>query len=123
MTIKIRLKMKNRSHRNDINRPRPRYGHKYTKYKMCLVHFLVNKQTQKHSTRSVLKNMCSGTMKVTENPFFTCVLLEILIKYKKTNKKNARTLDQLVCRTTLGSVSEGRILCSRLRLKAPRDHI
>ena len=32
MTIKIRLKMKNRSHRNDINRPRPTYGHKYTKY-------------------------------------------------------------------------------------------
>ena len=30
------LKMKNRSHTHDINRPRPRYGHKYTKYKMCL---------------------------------------------------------------------------------------
>ena len=28
--------MKNRSHRYDINRPRPRHGHKYTKYKMCL---------------------------------------------------------------------------------------
>ena len=33
--MKMRLKMKNRSHRYDINRPRPRYGHKYTKYKMC----------------------------------------------------------------------------------------
>ena len=32
----MRLKMKNRSHRNDIIRPRPRHGHKYTKYKMCL---------------------------------------------------------------------------------------
>ena len=28
--------MKNRSHRYDINRPSPRHGHKYTKYKMCL---------------------------------------------------------------------------------------
>ena len=36
MTMKIRLKMKNKSHRYDIIRARPRYGHKYTKYKMCL---------------------------------------------------------------------------------------
>ena len=28
--------MKNRSHRYDINRPRPRHGHRYPKYKMCL---------------------------------------------------------------------------------------
>ena len=28
--------MKNRSHRYDINRPRPRHGHKYSKYKMDL---------------------------------------------------------------------------------------
>ena len=27
--------MKNRSHIYDINRPRPRHGHKYTNYKMC----------------------------------------------------------------------------------------
>ena len=26
----------NRSHRYDTNRPRPRYGYKYTKYKMRL---------------------------------------------------------------------------------------
>ena len=36
MTMKMRLKMKNRSRRYDINRPRRRHGHKYTKYKMCL---------------------------------------------------------------------------------------
>ena len=30
--MKIRLKMKNRSHRYDINR----HGHKYIRYKMCL---------------------------------------------------------------------------------------
>ena len=28
--------MKNRSHRYDINRPWPRDGHKYTKYKIYL---------------------------------------------------------------------------------------
>ena len=36
ITIKMRLKIKNRSQRYDINWPRPNYGHKYTKYKMCL---------------------------------------------------------------------------------------
>ena len=36
MTIKIRLKMKNRLQRDDINNPRPRHGHKYTKFKLCL---------------------------------------------------------------------------------------
>ena len=28
--------MKNRSQRYEINRPRPRNGHKYTKYKLCI---------------------------------------------------------------------------------------
>ena len=32
----MRLKMKNRSHRYNINRPRPRHGHKCTKYKLYL---------------------------------------------------------------------------------------
>ena len=36
MTMKIRRKMKIRSHRYNINRPWSRDGHKYTKYKMCL---------------------------------------------------------------------------------------
>ena len=36
MSMKMTLKMKNRSHRYDINRPRSRHGHKYTKYKICL---------------------------------------------------------------------------------------
>ena len=31
----LRLKMKNGSHRYKINRPRPRYGRRYTKYKSC----------------------------------------------------------------------------------------
>ena len=32
----MKLKMKNRSYKYDINRPSPRHGHKYTKNKMCL---------------------------------------------------------------------------------------
>ena len=34
--LKMEMKMKNKSHRYDINRPRPRYGHKYSKYRKCL---------------------------------------------------------------------------------------
>ena len=34
MAIKMRLKMKNRPHIYNINGPRPRHGHKYTKYKI-----------------------------------------------------------------------------------------
>ena len=34
MTMKRRLKMKNRSHRYGINRPAVKHGHRYTKYKM-----------------------------------------------------------------------------------------
>ena len=30
------MKMKNTSYRYNINRPRPRHGHKYNKYKKCL---------------------------------------------------------------------------------------
>ena len=36
MITKMRLKMKNRSHRHDITRPRARHGDKYTIYEMCL---------------------------------------------------------------------------------------
>ena len=32
----MKTKMKNRSHSCDINRHRPRYGHKYIKYKIRL---------------------------------------------------------------------------------------
>ena len=36
MTMKMRLKMKNGSHRYDINRPRPKNGQKHPKCKICL---------------------------------------------------------------------------------------
>ena len=35
--MKLRMKLKNGSHRYDIDRPRPRHGQRYTEYKMCLI--------------------------------------------------------------------------------------
>ena len=34
--MKMEMKMKNKSHRYDINRPRSRHGQKYNKHKECL---------------------------------------------------------------------------------------
>ena len=34
--MKMKRQMKNRTHRYDINRPRPKHGHKYGKYKKCV---------------------------------------------------------------------------------------
>ena len=34
--METKMKIKNISHRYDTNRHRPRYGHKYSKYKKCL---------------------------------------------------------------------------------------
>ena len=34
--MKLKMTMKNRLHRYDLNRPRSRHGHKYNKYKKCL---------------------------------------------------------------------------------------
>ena len=33
--MKMRLKIKNRLFGYDINKPRPKHGHKYTKYNIC----------------------------------------------------------------------------------------
>ena len=35
------MEMENRSYRYDINRPRSRHGHKYTKYEKCLSMIMV----------------------------------------------------------------------------------
>ena len=37
MAMKMRLKMTDRSHRYDINRPRPTHGHKYKIYLSILM--------------------------------------------------------------------------------------
>ena len=57
--MKIRLKMKNRSHRYDINRPRPRHGHKYNKYKCGAVMWWLR---QLHSL--VQQSLDSGSAQV-----------------------------------------------------------
>ena len=51
----MRLTMKNSSLRYGINRPRPRNGHKYTKYKMCLRIMMVT------CIKQHLRNMWSST--------------------------------------------------------------
>ena len=42
--MEMRLKMKNRSHRYDINRSRSRHGHKYIKCKMSPYNAMCTKQ-------------------------------------------------------------------------------
>ena len=37
IVMEMKMKMKNRSHIYDINRPRPKHGNKYSKYKKCLI--------------------------------------------------------------------------------------
>ena len=41
MILEMRLEIKNRSQRYDINWPRPRHGQKYSKYKICLIIMVV----------------------------------------------------------------------------------
>ena len=44
--MKMKMNMKKRSHRYDINRPSSRHGHKYSKYKeyLGMIMFIGNKQ-------------------------------------------------------------------------------
>ena len=51
MAMKMRLKMKNRSHRYDINRPRLRHGHEYTKYKMCKIIIIMVIRIKQHLSK------------------------------------------------------------------------
>ena len=37
----MKMKMKERSQRYDINRPRARHEHKYSKYKKCLINMML----------------------------------------------------------------------------------
>ena len=36
--MKMKMKMKNKLQRYDINRPRYKHGHKYSKYGKCLIY-------------------------------------------------------------------------------------
>ena len=46
MTKKMKLEMKNRSHRYDINRSRPRDENKYANHKMCLSMYVLSNNKQ-----------------------------------------------------------------------------
>ena len=60
MAMKMRLKRKNRSHRYDINRPRPRQGHRCTKYRMCIIILMVT--CIKQLTSNILINSLVHTL-------------------------------------------------------------
>ena len=55
MTMKMRLEIKNTSHRYDTNRPRARHGHKNAIYKLCLIIMMAIciKQHQRNILRSI----------------------------------------------------------------------
>ena len=72
--MKMRVKMKNRSHRSDINRTRPRHGYKYAKYEMCL---------------SMMMVMC----KVTSEAGLIKKLSNIFVKTVNTNSGKSCILD------------------------------
>ena len=51
--MKMMMKMKNRSHRYDINRPRFRHKHEYSKYKKCLTMIMlicIKQQSKMYAT-------------------------------------------------------------------------
>ena len=50
IAMKLNMKMNNRSHRYDLNRPRPRHGHRCTQYKTCLSIMIVTCIKQHLST-------------------------------------------------------------------------
>ena len=56
-------KMKNKSHRYDLNGIRPRHGHKYAKYKVCLsIMILCLSNRSSHQRCSVRKKYVLRTL-------------------------------------------------------------
>ena len=53
--MKMRLKMKKVSDRYDTNKPKPRHGHGYTKYKVCFSMMMIL------CTKQHLSNIWSST--------------------------------------------------------------
>ena len=52
--MKMKKKKKNRSHRYTINRPRSRHGHKYCKYKKCLILIMLTCTEQHPKSQATL---------------------------------------------------------------------
>ena len=71
----MRLRIKNKSHRYDINRLRPKHGHKSAKYKMCLIIMMVR------GIKQHLSKIWSSNQKKWSN---TEAELEKAVAYKKS---------------------------------------
>ena len=82
--MKRKMKMKNRSHRYDISRPRSSHGHKYGKYKKCLSMMMLiwikhhlskiwssNHEKVKQHWGSVEKKRCLWKKRVEAKKYFT----------------------------------------------------
>ena len=62
--MKMKMKMKNRSDRYDINRPRSRQEHKYSKYKKCLtIMILIYIRQHLRNTGTLLRNTDEAELK------------------------------------------------------------
>ena len=57
IAMKMRLEMKHKSHIYHVNRPRPRHGHEYNIYKMCLTIMIAI------CIKQLLSNICSSIHK------------------------------------------------------------
>ena len=59
--VQMKLKMKSRSHRYDINRHRPSHGHKYNKYKKCLSMMMLMMLMMLICIMQHLSNICGSS--------------------------------------------------------------
>ena len=96
----MKMKIKNRSHRYDINRPRSKYGHKYSKYKtflsivmlICIKQHLSNICSSIHERVKVglspSKNICvicliESPLKMMKNAFYFILKALFILKIFK----------------------------------------
>ena len=78
----MKVKMKKRSHRYGISKPRSRHGHKYSKYKNCLTMmiFICSKQHLRLSWKKALLIKKA------------CILLNVINKYNETSQLSTHQL-------------------------------
>ena len=80
------MKMKNRSHKYDINRPRPRHGQKYTNYKKCISMMLICIKKHLSNIRSSVYEKVENTeaeLKKSVAYIKTFVVCKLLSFYRK----------------------------------------
>ena len=86
----MRLKMKNGSHRYDMNRTKPRHGHKYTKHKIDLSmmigmcskqHLKLNSLKKLSNTKTELKKKLIKKVSILSTEARHLILTETLLKF------------------------------------------